>query len=107
MIKNLDKYWPGYAGVEVGSIDLAVRWLSAGTPLIFLAHGNATTWNYNKNGTKDVHTWEGGHHMVLVGVENNSDGPGSKVLGRRSVDRPHEIHIERRSQIVPNLAGLR
>lgn len=78
MIKNLGKYWPGYAGEEVASIDLAVRWLRAGTPLIFLATGNATTWKYKADGTKNVSTWKGGHYMVLVGVESNSDGPDQR-----------------------------
>jgi hypothetical protein len=73
MIKNLDKRWPGYAGEEVTSVDLAVRWLRMGTPLIFLANGATTTWKYNAKGTRDVHRWGGGHYMVLVGVENGPD----------------------------------
>jgi hypothetical protein len=77
MLANVGKYWPGYAGEEIKSVDLAIRWLRTGTPLIFLATGNVATWKYDQKGTKQVTTW-GGHYMVLLGVESNSQGPDQR-----------------------------
>lgn len=76
MLANVGKYWPGYAAEEIKSVDLAIRWLRTGTPLIFLATGNAATWKYDK-GNKQVNKW-GGHFMVLLGVESNSQGPDQR-----------------------------
>jgi Peptidase_C39 like family len=72
MINNLGQRYPGYAGEKIQSVDLAVRWLRAGTPIIFLANGNTATWSNNPNGSRSVHRWKEGHYMVLLGVE---DGP--------------------------------
>jgi len=78
MLANVGKYWPGYAGEEIKSVDLAIRWLRTGTPLIFLAHGDVKTWKYDQRGTKNEHTWTDGHYMVLLGVESNSQGPDQR-----------------------------
>jgi hypothetical protein len=86
MLANVGKYWPGFAGEAVGGgparqagVDLAIRWLRMGTPLIFLASGNVTTWKYDVGGRKQEHKWTGGHFMVLIGVESNSQGPDQRL----------------------------
>jgi hypothetical protein len=80
MLANIGKYWPGLAGERIGSVDLAVRWLRAGSPLIFqiLPNTGIQVWKYDSRGRKDVHTWNDGHIMVLLGVESNSQGPDQR-----------------------------
>jgi hypothetical protein len=70
MVANLGKWWPGLSGEQLAGVDGAIRYLRAGSPLLFLAKG-ASTYKFDTKGNKQTKAWPG-HFMVLLGVE--SDG---------------------------------